>query len=43
VIALARAGRIRAHVEKFPLSDVRKAYDALRAGRLSGRAVVVPG
>lgn len=43
VIALARAGRIRAHVERFSLEDARRAYDALRAGRLDGRAVVVPG
>jgi propanol-preferring alcohol dehydrogenase len=42
VIALARAGRIRAHIERFSLPDVQKAYDALRAGRLEGRAVVVP-
>jgi len=43
VIALARGGRIRAHVERFPLTDVRHAYDSLRAGRLKGRAVVIPG
>lgn len=43
VIALARAGSIRAHVERYPLSDVQKAYDALRSGRLEGRAVVMPG
>jgi propanol-preferring alcohol dehydrogenase len=42
VIALARAGRIRAHVERFALTDVQRAYDSLRAGRLQGRAVVVP-
>ena len=42
VIALARAGRIRAHVERFSLQEVQKAYDTLRAGRLKGRAVVVP-
>jgi propanol-preferring alcohol dehydrogenase len=42
VIALARAGRIRAHVERFPLDDVQQAYDAVRAGRLQGRAVVMP-
>lgn len=42
VIALARTGRIRAHVEPFPLADVRQAYDSLRAGRLRGRAVVIP-
>jgi propanol-preferring alcohol dehydrogenase len=42
VIALARAGRIRAHVERFSLEDAPRAYDALRAGRLEGRAVVMP-
>ena len=41
VIALARAGRIRAHVERFRLKDVQHAYDKLRAGRLKGRAVVI--
>jgi propanol-preferring alcohol dehydrogenase len=43
VIALARAERIRAHVERFSLHDVQQAYDTLRTGRLEGRAVVVPG
>jgi propanol-preferring alcohol dehydrogenase len=43
VIALAQVGRIRAHVERFPLADVLQAYDSLRAGRLRGRAVVIPG
>jgi propanol-preferring alcohol dehydrogenase len=42
VIALARAGRISAHVERFPLRDAQAAYDKLRAGQLSGRAVVLP-
>lgn len=42
VIALARAGRIRAHVETFPLRDVQQAYERLRGGQLSGRAVVIP-
>lgn len=42
VIALARAGRIRAHVERFWLEDAQQAYDTLRAGRLKGRAVVMP-
>ncbi len=42
VIALARAGRIRAHVERFSLEDAQQAYDTLRAGRLKGRAVVMP-
>jgi propanol-preferring alcohol dehydrogenase len=42
VVALARAGRIRAHVERFALKDAQNAYDSLRAGRLKGRAVVIP-
>jgi hypothetical protein len=40
--AFRQAGRIRAHVERFPLKDVQRAYDSLRAGRLNGRAVVIP-
>jgi propanol-preferring alcohol dehydrogenase len=43
VIALARAGKLRPHVERYPLSRVEEAYQALRAGRLQGRAVVIPG
>jgi alcohol dehydrogenase, propanol-preferring len=42
VIALASAGRIRAHVEPFPLANVAEAYNRLRAGRLSGRGVILP-
>ncbi len=43
VLALARAGRIRAHVDRFNLADAGTAYEQLRAGHLKGRAVVVPG
>lgn len=42
VIALAQARRIRAHVERFPLSEAPAAYEKLRAGQIQGRAVVVP-
>jgi propanol-preferring alcohol dehydrogenase len=42
VIALARGGRIRAHVELFPLDDAALAYTRLREGRLQGRAVLTP-
>jgi propanol-preferring alcohol dehydrogenase len=42
VIALARAGRLRAHVERFALADAGRAYEKLRAGKVNGRAVVVP-
>ena len=42
VIALARAGKISAHVERIALDDAPAAYDRMRAGTLRGRAVVVP-
>lgn len=42
VIALARTGRIHAHVDRFPLTDAQRAYDRLRAGQLQGRAVIIP-
>ncbi|MGH9793939.1 MAG: NAD(P)-dependent alcohol dehydrogenase [Candidatus Acidiferrales bacterium] len=42
VIALARAGRITAHVETFPLDNAAEAYEKLRSGKLRGRAVVTP-
>jgi propanol-preferring alcohol dehydrogenase len=42
VLDLARSGKIQAHVEQFPLAQVADAYDRLRAGTLTGRAVIVP-
>jgi propanol-preferring alcohol dehydrogenase len=42
VIALAAAGRIRAHVQRFALDDAPAAYQAMRDGSLDGRAVIVP-
>lgn len=42
VIALASAGRIAAEVHRVSLEDAPGAYADLRAGTLSGRAVVVP-
>jgi propanol-preferring alcohol dehydrogenase len=42
VIALADAGRIRSDVDLFPLDRVAEAYEAMEAGTLRGRAVVVP-
>ncbi|KAL7621693.1 hypothetical protein AAE478_009020 [Parahypoxylon ruwenzoriense] len=41
VCELARSGKLRIDIQEFPFSDVQKAYDALRAGALTGRAVVV--
>jgi propanol-preferring alcohol dehydrogenase len=42
VLDLARAGRIRAHVERFPLDRVEDAYEKMRNGALDGRAVICP-
>jgi propanol-preferring alcohol dehydrogenase len=42
VIALAGQGKIRLHTERFPLEKVHEAYEKMRSGALSGRAVIVP-
>lgn len=42
VVELARDGRIRAHVELFPLERAAQAYERLRAGAVRGRAVITP-
>jgi propanol-preferring alcohol dehydrogenase len=42
VIALAHAGKIAAHVERFPLTQAGEAYERMREGSLRGRAVIVP-
>lgn len=42
VLELARSGRIRAHVERFPLVRAADAYRRMREGSLDGRAVITP-
>jgi propanol-preferring alcohol dehydrogenase len=42
VLELARAGRIRAHVERFGLDSAPDAYARMRDGTLDGRAVICP-
>jgi propanol-preferring alcohol dehydrogenase len=42
VLDLARAGKIRAHVERFSLDRVADAYSRMREGSLDGRAVICP-
>jgi propanol-preferring alcohol dehydrogenase len=42
VLDLARVGKIRAHVERFSLDRVSDAYEAMRDGKLEGRAVICP-
>jgi propanol-preferring alcohol dehydrogenase len=42
VIAMARAGRIHAETTEFPLTDAVDVYAKLKAGQITGRAVLVP-
>jgi propanol-preferring alcohol dehydrogenase len=42
VISLASTGRVQAHVQRFSLENALDAYAAMREGKLSGRAVIVP-
>lgn len=42
VLDLARAGKIRAHVERFDLEHAADAYARMREGSLEGRAVICP-
>jgi propanol-preferring alcohol dehydrogenase len=42
VLALAEAGKIKVHVERFPLEKAPEAYERMRGGALKGRAVIVP-
>lgn len=42
VLELARAGKIKAHVQQFPLEQVGEVYERLRRGEIQGRAVICP-
>ncbi|HEY2334140.1 MAG TPA: hypothetical protein VGH58_03920 [Solirubrobacterales bacterium] len=42
VLDLARTGQIGAHVERFSLDRVSDAYEAMRDGKLEGRAAICP-
>jgi alcohol dehydrogenase, propanol-preferring len=42
VLDLARRGLVKAHTQRFGLDQAMDAYDALDAGELEGRAVIVP-
>ena len=42
VIAMARDGRIHAETTEFPLTDAVDVYAKLKAGEITGRAVLVP-
>jgi alcohol dehydrogenase, propanol-preferring len=43
VIALAQDGRLTPSIERFALADASKAFDLLEAGKVAGRAVLIPG
>lgn len=43
VVGLAEAGIVSSTTRTYPLDRVLQAFDDLRAGRVDGRAVVVPG
>ena len=42
VIAMARDGRIRAETTEYPLDQAVEVYDKLKAGQITGRAVLIP-
>jgi propanol-preferring alcohol dehydrogenase len=42
VIAMARADRIHAETAEFPLGQAGEVYRKLKAGEISGRAVLIP-
>jgi alcohol dehydrogenase, propanol-preferring len=42
VIAMARAGRIHVETTEFPLREAVDVYRKLKAGQISGRAVLIP-
>ena len=42
LIELAKKGLIKPHITKYKLSDIEKAFDDLRNGRIKGRGVIIP-
>ncbi len=42
VLGLARAGALSVHVETYGIDDAPLAYERLHAGRINGRAVILP-
>jgi propanol-preferring alcohol dehydrogenase len=42
VIAMAQAGRIHAETTEFPLAQAVDVYGRLKAGQITGRAVLIP-
>ena len=42
VLALARQGKLTVEIVRYPLADFQQAFDDLEAGRIAGRAILVP-
>ena len=42
VIAMAAAKKIHAETSEFPLTDAVEIYGKLKAGEITGRAVLIP-
>ncbi len=42
LIELAQQGAVKAHITKFALDDVDKAYHLLEEGKIQGRGVIIP-
>jgi len=42
VIELAKHQKIKHSIQSFPLTEINKAIDSLRAGNIEGRGVIVP-
>lgn len=42
LLMLARAGKVRASIQRFPLAEINEAFHLLASGRIRGRAVIIP-
>jgi alcohol dehydrogenase, propanol-preferring len=42
VIELAKAGKIKHYIQKFPLSEINEAIQLLKNGEIVGRGVIIP-
>jgi propanol-preferring alcohol dehydrogenase len=42
LISLVKEGKVKAHITKFTLDEVEKAYKLLEEGKIKGRGVIVP-
>ena len=43
VLSLAKMGKIRARAKKIGCGDMNKTFEELTAGKIEGRAVLIPG